>query len=166
MPNLRLIIALLMVSAMPALQAQKSIPDVNLKSLDGKTVKIGDLTKNGKITVLSFWATWCSPCKKELDAVADLYPEWQKDYNMQLIAITVDDSRSLIKVKPMVTEKGWEYIVLSDVNKEMQTALNFQTVPQTFLLDGSGQIVWSHSGYNPGDEFELEEKIKELKGKM
>ncbi|MEO7175450.1 MAG: TlpA disulfide reductase family protein [Saprospiraceae bacterium] len=166
MPNLRLIIALLMVATMPALQAQKSIPDVNLKSLDGKTVKISDLTKNGKITVLSFWATWCSPCKKELDAVADLYPEWQKDYNMQMIAITVDDSRSLIKVKPMVTEKGWEYIVLSDVNKELQTALNFQTVPQTFLLDSSGQIVWSHSGYNPGDEFELEEKIKKLKEKM
>jgi len=62
----------------------------------------------------------------------------------------------------MVETKGWEYTVLADSKQELQKAMNFQTVPQTFLLDAEGNIVYTHSGYNPGDEFELEEKIAKL----
>ena len=65
----------------------------------------------------------------------------------------------------MVETKGWEYTILSDANEDLKRALNFQTVPMTFLLDQEGKIVYTHSGYNPGDEFELEDKIKELSEK-
>ncbi len=142
--------------------AQKSLPEVSIKNLDGKSVDIQDYAKNGKITVLSFWATWCSPCKKELDAIAEIYPDWQEEYDAEVVAITIDTRRALAKVRPMVESKGWEYDILSDVNQELQQALNFQTVPQTFLIDQDGNIVYEHSGYVPGDEFELEDKIKEL----
>ncbi len=141
---------------------EKSLPNVAVKSLDGKTVNIQEFAKDGKITVISFWATWCSPCKKELDAIADMYPDWQEDYNVELVAVTIDTRRALAKVGPMVASKGWEYTILSDANQDLQKALNFQTVPQTFLLDQDGNIVYSHSGYVPGDEYELEDKIKEL----
>lgn len=141
---------------------QKVMPDVNVKTLDGKSVSIQDYTNKGKITVVSFWATWCSPCKKELNTIADLYEDWQEEYDMQLVAVTIDNSRALRKVKPMVDGFSWEYTVLSDVNEDLKKALNFQTVPQTFLVDGEGNIVYSHSGYQPGDEVELEEKIAEL----
>lgn len=141
---------------------EKSLPSVDVKYLDGKAVDIQDFAKNGKITVVSFWATWCSPCKKELDAIADLYPEWQEDYDMELVAVTIDTQRALAKVPAMVESKGWEYTVLSDVNQELQKALNFQTVPQTFLIDQEGNIVYSHTGYVPGDEYELEDEIKAL----
>jgi len=141
---------------------EKSLPSVDVKYLDGKAVNIQDFATNGKITVVSFWATWCSPCKKELDAIADLYPEWQEDYDMELVAVTIDTQRALAKVPAMVESKGWEYTVLSDVNQELQQALNFQTVPQTFLIDQDGNIVYSHTGYVPGDEYELEDKIKAL----
>ncbi len=144
------------------INAQKSLPDVAIKNLEGKTVNIQDYAKNGKITILSFWATWCSPCKKELDAISDVYEEWQEDYDVELIAITVDTRRALAKVKPMVETKGWEFEILSDVNQELQQALNFQVVPQTFVLDKEGNIVYDHSGYVPGDEFELEDKIIDL----
>ncbi len=144
------------------INAQKSLPDVAIKTLEGKTVNIQDYAKNGKITILSFWATWCSPCKKELDAISDVYEEWQEEYDVELIAITVDTRRALAKVKPMVETKGWEFEILSDVNQELQQALNFQVVPQTFVVDKEGNIVYDHSGYVPGDEFELEDKIKAL----
>ncbi len=142
-----------------------TFPSVNIKTLEGKTVNIQDYIGNGNITVVSFWATWCSPCKRELDAIADLYPDWKEEYGVEFLAVTIDNARALAKVPAMVTSKGWEYTILSDAKQELQRALNFQTVPQTFLLDGKGEIIFSHNGYNPGDEFELEELIKEAAGK-
>ena len=141
------------------------VPSVDIKTLEGKTVNIQDYTGKGKITVLSFWATWCSPCKRELDSISDIYEDWQKDYNMELVAVTIDDARSMAKVPALVETKGWEYTVLSDTKQALLQALNFQTVPQTFLVDQEGNIVYSHSGYSPGDELELEEKMAELQGK-
>jgi thiol-disulfide isomerase/thioredoxin len=141
------------------------LPDVTLKTLDGKSVNIQEFSNNEKITILSFWATWCSPCKRELDAISEIYDEWVENYNVELIAITIDNARALAKVKPMVAQKAWDFLILSDVKQELQQALNFQAIPQTFLVDQNGNIVWTHTGYQPGDEYELEDKIKSLAGK-
>jgi cytochrome c biogenesis protein CcmG/thiol:disulfide interchange protein DsbE len=131
--------------------------------LEGKTVNIQDYVGKGKPVVFSFWATWCIPCQKELDIIADMYPEWQ-DKGVELLAITIDDARQLAKVPGMVASKGWEYTVLSDSKQQLQRAMNFQAVPQTFLVDGAGNIVYAHSGYQAGDEIELEDKILDLLG--
>lgn len=144
-------------------KAQQQLPEgLKIKNLDGKSVDLREQVQEGQITVLSFWATWCSPCKKELDNLMDLYPEWQEDYNVHIIAISIDDARTFPKVKGMVNSKGWEYTILSDQNQDLQRALNFQTVPQTFLINQAGEIIYSHAGYKEGDEYELEDKIKEL----
>lgn len=145
--------------------AQKTLPSANVKTLEGQTINVQELGKTGKITVISFWATWCSPCKKELDAIADYYEDWQKDYDMELVAISVDDARSAAKVPGMVKEKGWTYRVLLDPARELQNAANIQAVPHTYVLDQSGNIIYEHNGYTPGDELELEELFKELKKK-
>lgn len=145
-----------------SLSAQKALPSAEIKTLDGQTVNLQEYAKNGKITVISLWATWCSPCKKELDAIADIYPDWQEDYNMELVAITIDTQRALAKVKPMVESKGWEYIILSDANNVLRNSLQFQSIPQTYLVDQAGNIVYTHTGYVPGDEYELEDQIKKL----
>ena len=137
-------------------------PDVNIRTLEGEKIAISDHVNNGKITVVSFWATWCSPCKKELDAISDIYEEWQEEYDMELVAISVDNARSSAKVAPMVAQKGWEFTVYQDQNNEIASAMGFQSVPQTYLIDQAGNIVYTHSGYVPGDEFELEEKIAKL----
>ncbi|MBK9149943.1 MAG: TlpA family protein disulfide reductase [Saprospiraceae bacterium] len=138
-------------------------PSVNIKTIDGKTVNTKDYTGKGKITVVSFWATWCTPCKRELDAINELYPEWKQKYDIELLAITIDDARGLTKVPATIKSKGWEFTVLADTKQELQQALNFQTIPQTFLLNEKGEIVYSHNGYSPGDELKLESKIKSLK---
>ncbi|HRD79706.1 MAG: TlpA family protein disulfide reductase [Saprospiraceae bacterium] len=154
-----------LLASVTAISAQKSIPSVEIKTLDGKTVNIQKYTQSGKITVLSFWATWCKPCQQELDAISEVYPEWQEKYGVQLVAVTIDTQRALAKVGPMVESKGWEYIILSDPNGAMPAALNFQSIPQTFLLDAKGNVIYEHTGYIPGNEFDLEEKIKAAAGK-
>lgn len=147
------------------LTAQSELPDVQLKTLEGQTVSIRDYVQADKPTIISFWATWCSPCKRELDAIHEIYSEWQQKFDVQLIAVTIDDVRSLAKVKPMVEQKGWKYTILSDAAQNLKLALNVPSVPQTFLLDSSGKIVWTHSGYAAGDEVELEEQLSSLSAK-
>ncbi|NNE26985.1 MAG: TlpA family protein disulfide reductase [Saprospiraceae bacterium] len=151
--------ACLVFSAFTA-ASYSTVPSVDVKTLRGKTVNIQDYVGNDKLTVMSFWATWCSPCKRELDAIADIYPDWQEEYNVEVLAITIDDTRTLAKVPALIETKGWEYTVLADVKGELKKALNFQTIPQTFLVNQKGEIVYTHSGYNPGDEYELEEELK------
>lgn len=143
----------------------KALPSVEVRTLDGKPVDIKTLAVTGKPTVLSFWATWCAPCKKELDAIAEVYDTWQTEYGVQLLAVTIDDQRAFAKVAPMVASKRWPFTVLSDVNQQLKNALNFQSIPQTFLLDREGNIVYAHTGYVPGDELELEDQIKRVAGK-
>ena len=145
--------------------ALHGVPSIELKTLGGQTVNIQDYIGDGKIVVMAFWATWCSPCKRELDAINEIYADWQEAYDVELLAITIDDARSLAKVPAMVETKAWEYTILADSKRELQKALNFQSVPQTFLIDQEGNIVYTHSGYNPGDEIELEDKIAALAGK-
>lgn len=150
-----------------SLFAQNTLPDVDAKTLDGQTVNLLEAYggSSGKITVISFWATWCSPCKKELDAIMDFYPDWQEDYNVEVVAITIDDQRSLAKVGPIVQTKGWDYTILHGDEQVMRNAFNFATIPQTFVVDQEGNIVYTHNGYVPGDEDELDDKLAKLAGK-
>ncbi len=161
MKKLTLLFASLLVAFTTAF-AQSAMPDVMIKSLSGETVNANTLGNGEGPSVVAFWATWCSPCKKELDAYAEYYDEWQEEMGVEVYAVTIDTRRAMSKVKPMVETKGWEFPILSDENSELMQALNFQTVPQVFILDKDGNIVYSHSGYVPGDEYEIEEKLKEL----
>jgi peroxiredoxin len=157
------ITSLVAISMAPHSGAGRTLPNVVLKRLNGETVNIQEYGKSGKITVLSFWASWCAPCKRELDAIAELYPEWQEQYDVNVVAITIDNARAIAKVRPIVEQKAWPFEVLSDANQELQQALNFQAIPQTYVVDTNGEIVYEHSGYQPGDEYELEEIIAGLK---
>jgi peroxiredoxin len=143
--------------------AQTQIPAAALKTLDGKSVNISDYIGKGKPTIVSFWATWCAPCKRELDGYSKVYESWQKKYGVQLIAVSVDKKDAIAKVKPMVEQKGWKYTVLTDNDGTLQRALKLQSVPQTYILDKKGKIIHSQTGYAPGDEAAMEKKIKALK---
>jgi cytochrome c biogenesis protein CcmG, thiol:disulfide interchange protein DsbE len=138
------------------------IPSATVKTLEGSKVNSSTFTNDGKPLVISFWASWCKPCKKELDAIHENYSDWQKETGVKVIAISIDDARSSSKVVTDVKTKGWEYEVYIDENQDFKRAMNVNNIPHTFLVNGKGEIVWSHNSYAEGDEEKLYENIKKL----
>ena len=155
--------ALLLVFSFSAWSQDAKVPSVMLKDLDGKTIDTGKLSNDGKPIIICFWATWCSPCKKELNVYSDYYEQWQKETGVKIIAVSVDDQRSVTKVGPYVNSVSWDFEVLLDSNKQFQAAMGVLNVPFTFLIDGKGDIVWKHNNYADGDEEELHKELLKLK---
>lgn len=139
----------------------KKLPSVQLKDMDGKSVNTAEMGFEGPV-VISFWATWCSPCKRELNTIHELYTDWQAETGVNLVAVTIDDQKTMSSVPVYVNGKGWEYLVLMDPNGDFKRAMGVNNVPHTFLVDKDGNIVYTHNNYAPGDEEKLYEEIKKL----
>lgn len=144
------------------LTAMAALPSVSLKDTEGKTVDTGALSNDGKPIIISFWATWCKPCIRELKAIHELYADWQDETGVRVIIVSTDQAQDVQKVKPMVDGFGWEYDCLLDPSGEFKRAMNVQMVPHVFVVDGEGNIVHNHSGYTDGGEDELYEILKKL----
>ncbi len=138
----------------------QELPSLTLKDLDGNNTDLNTLVEGENVFVFSFWATWCVPCINELDAISEVYEDWQDETKVKLIAIATDDTRTKKRIRPMVNGKGWEYLVLYDDNQDLKRALNITTLPHTLVLKNQ-KIIQRRTGYNPGVEDELYEIIKD-----
>ena len=138
----------------------QSIPEhMVLKRLDNTEVTMKEAFKDD-VVILTFWATWCKPCRAEMEALSDIEDQW-KD-KVRIVAVSIDDSRAVSKVKSLVKGSKWAFDVLLDVNKDLYKALNISSVPFAMILH-KGKIVWTHSGYAPGNELVMVEKALALK---
>lgn len=140
----------------------KKIPSVILKTMDGKTFNTADISNNGKPIIISFWATWCKPCVTELSTIADVYPDWQAETGVKLIAVSIDDSKTSGNVKPYVDGKAWDYDILLDVNSDFKRAMNVNLIPHTFVVNGNGEIVWQHTSFSQGSELNLIDVVRKV----
>jgi peroxiredoxin len=156
-------LSLLLLFVIFNLSAQNNLPDLNLTTLDGKSVSLKkEFNETDKLYVFSFWATWCAPCINELDEMNDVQEEWKKEVNFEVIAVSTDDSRTQKRVKPLVNGKEWTYKILLDTNQDFKRALSIVNIPYTIVVKNS-KIVHIQNGYVPGSEVELFEKLKSLK---
>lgn len=152
---------LMLCFAAIAFGAFAQLPSVELKDVNGKTVNTSQIDNNGKPVIISFFATWCKPCLRELKAINEVYQDWQDETGVKLVAVSIDDGQNAQRVKPLVDGFGWEYDVLLDTNSDFKRAMNVNNVPHVFVLDGNGKIVYDHSGYTDGSEQHLIEVIRE-----
>lgn len=143
---------------------QQVLPNVSLKTVDGKAINANEFNNDGKPFAICFWATWCKPCLMELSAIAENYEQWQEDTGIKIYAVSIDDSRTQSKVQPLVSSSDWGFEVILDVNSELKRALGVNNPPHTFVVNAKGEIVWQHVGYAPGDEENLIEKLIEVSG--
>ena len=154
------IFTLVLLAAAHKVSAQ--LPAVTLKTMDGKTVSTDTLRNNGKPFIVDFFATWCKPCNRELDAVSEVYQDWQDETGVRIFAVSIDQGQNINKVKPLVDSHNWDYDVLLDPNGDFKRALGVQMIPYVLICDGKGNIVYKHNGYADGDEEELIAKVREL----
>lgn len=141
-----------------------ALPSVMLKDMDGRSVNTAELSNDGKPIVIDFWATWCKPCIRELNALKDVYPDWQEETGVKVIAVSIDEAQNAQKVKPLVSRMGWEYEVLLDPNSEFKRQMGVSDPPHVFVVDGNGNVVWNHQGYVEGSEDEILEQVKKALG--
>lgn len=152
--------------AFATLAASAALPSVNLKDVDGKSIDTAELAalNDGKPVVISFWATWCKPCVRELNAIKEVYDEWQEETGVKVIAVSIDEAQNAQKVKPLVSRMGWDYDVILDPNSDFKRQMGVSDPPHVFVVDGQGNVVWNHQGYVDGGEEEIFEAVKKALG--
>jgi thiol-disulfide isomerase/thioredoxin len=141
----------------------QDLPDTEIKDVNsGKKVAFNDIVEKGKVTVISFWATWCVPCKKEIKNMSLKLPVWKKEADFNYMTISIDEARAEGLVRTFALSQGWTFPYYIDANSDLKRSLSFQSVPYTIIIDKTGKVAFSHTGYEEGGEEEIFAKIKEL----
>ena len=153
--SLSILFILLSVSSL----SQNIVPNTKLKNLEGEFIYTNDVLIENNFYIVSFWATWCIPCINELDAIVDIYDDFEKD-NIEVIAISTDDARTKKRVRPMINGKDWNFKILLDENHDLKRALNIVGIPHTIITKGT-KIIYRRIGYSPGEEVDLFDFIRE-----
>ena len=153
-------------TARPEDKIQKIFPyDIKLKNAEGKEFMSSQLfKKNGKPTVLLFWLTTCGPCKMEMEAIKNKYESWSKESKFNFFAISTDWSHNTEKFVERVKTSGWPFAAYHDFNQEFKYVMpgGLNGLPQVFVLNKKGEVVFHKRKYMPGDEDKLFEEIKKL----
>lgn len=143
-------------------EAGRPLPSASVKTLTGENVDTKSFSNDGKPMIIDFWATWCKPCIEELNAIREDYADWQKETGVKLIAVSLDDARTMSRVAPFVNGKNWPFENYLDPNGDFKRVMNVNMPPHTFVLNGKGEIVWQHVGFAEGNQDELFEVVQQV----
>jgi len=134
------------------------LPDLSVRLLDGKQVRLSALLEEGPLLV-SFWATWCAPCKKEMIFLEKFHQKYNEN-SFRVLAISTDSRKSMSKVKSYIRAKKYTFLVGIDPNQEIAKKMNALLMPTTLILNKDRKVSWYHQGFIPGDEKEIEAQIR------
>ena len=149
-------------TAAASAQELGSVPGFSARDLKGKKVDLAGIFSRGP-TVITFWATWCKPCRKELpelQKLADTYGE----QGFSVIGVNGDGPVDQAKIRPYVKALGFDFTVIPDPDGEIRRRMQVEVFPTSFLVDREGKIVHRQVGYRRGDEAILEARIREMIG--
>ena len=158
----KIVFAVACLMATVAVHAQ-GLPNTQIKDVNsGKKVNFSETVEKGKVTLISFWATWCIPCKKEIKTLSLKLPEWKKEADFNYMTVSIDESKAEGLVRTYALAQGWNFPYYIDPNSDLKRSLSFQNVPYTMIIDKTGKVAFTHTGYEEGGEAEVFAKIKEL----
>ena len=121
----------------PAPQKGFAAPDFELKTTSGETVKLSDY--RGQAVLVNLWATWCPPCRAEMQTIEKIYTEY-KDQGFVVLAVDMTYQDNPARVLPFVTEQGLTYPILLDETGDMATTYQMRSLPTSFFVNREGII--------------------------
>lgn len=131
-----------------------------LSDLDGNDVTLSKLLEKGPV-MISFWATWCTPCKEEMKKMQPIYEKF-KDQGFTYLAVNQDNQKTISKVKAFINANKYSFPVVLDPEKQVFQDYNGTGIPYSLLIDKNKKIVAKHLGYITGDEFKIESEIMDV----
>jgi len=133
---------------------QGMAPQWELKSVDGRTMKLSDF--DGKVVILDFWATWCGPCRLEIPGFVELQKEFG-DKGLAVIGVSLDEQGPPV-VRKFMENFNVNYPMVMADDKVVQDYGGIRAIPTTFIIDRKGKLIRKHVGYASKEEFEKEIK--------
>lgn len=110
-------------------------PDFTVEAMDGSKVRLADL--KGKPVVINFWASWCTPCRKEMPDFEAVYKQFAPS-GLQLYGINVGESK--VSISDFVNQVGATFPIAVDTDEEAQNAYKILPIPATFFIGADGKI--------------------------
>lgn len=135
-----------------------TMPDFRLPDMNNQDVSLSDLLGKGPV-LIDFWANWCNPCKQAMPYLNDLMSTYD---SLTVVMISIDSARDIARAKNYLRGRNYNFIGLFDSNRSLADQLNVTNPPHTLILDKEGNIVYTHVGFEPGQERVYAEKIEEL----
>ena len=142
--------------------SQGILPDANLKKMDGSIISSSSLTNDSQPFIICFWKSCCNSSLKFMDALNDIYPDIVEDYNIKIFAISIDDSRTSDKVRPLADGNSWEFDIYLDTNEDFARKMNINLTPHCLLYDGQSNLIWQKQVCMEGDEYIIEQELHKL----
>lgn len=155
-----ILLTFLLTFTLSVFAQDNTAPDFNLPDMDGKNYQLSENIGEGPI-LINFWATWCIPCRAEMKKLKDIYNDYHEQ-GLEILSISIDDTKTVNKVKGFVKTNRYPFTILLDTNSEVFQLYQGSNPPQTVLIDQNGKIVYTHTGYRKGDEIKLAEEIAKL----
>jgi peroxiredoxin len=159
LPNLLLasFVALVVPNLAIAAEVGKSAPDFTLKSLDGKNLKLSEMT--GNVILINFWASWCGPCREEMPLLNALHNKYEP-LGFTVLGVNVEEdvkaAQGFLKNFPV------DFPVLLDNTNKVSKQFKVVAMPTTVVVDRDGNMRYLHQGYKSGDEAKYRQMVKTL----
>ena len=153
--------ALASILALPTIGSAQTLSSLSqmLSMTDGSYASVAEIGK-GRVTVLTFWLTSCTPSKRQLDAMRPLVEEFGD--SVRFVAVSIDNAKTIARVAPLVAGRGYSMTVLLDPTQELFSLLNGSEHPYTVLFASDGNMAWKHVGFYAGDEDRIRVEIAKL----
>jgi thiol-disulfide isomerase/thioredoxin len=133
-----------------------------LKQANGRRYDVTPDLQANKVIMVSFWATWCGPCKAEMEKLSPVYDELLGE-GFQYLAVSTDGPDSVAEVRPYIRSNDYQFPVLLDTTGKLLERYNPRgDLPYYLLVNRKGQIVEEHQGFVPGDEVGIEARVRAL----